>query len=106
MDAKGNKVWALQNGGAMGHNKYSEAIAEKIGDVVTRYKNGGISKKQAIKEIEKIRNDAIKSLKKDPEQLARTKEHLSKDKSKSHDDANKSTGMVGGSDKDGRGPRY
>ncbi len=111
-DAKENIVLALQNGGAEGHTKYSEAIREKVRDVVTRYRKGGISRTQAIKEIEKITKDAKESLKKDPEQLARTKDQMSGNKSesmsksKSQNNANKSYGKDGGSDKDGKGPRY
>ena len=72
-------MWALQNGFTKGHREYNEVMAQKIERVVDGYRNGTISRKDAIKEIEKITKDAKKSLKKDPEQLARTKEQLSKE---------------------------
>ena len=106
MNAKENKVWALQNGGAMGHVKYSEEIAAKVGRVVDKYRSGAITRQQAMKEIEQIKQDAVKSLKKDPEKLARTKEHSTDSKSKGQSSSNKSTATGSGSDKDGKGPRY
>jgi RHS repeat-associated protein len=99
MEAKENKVWALQNGFTKSHREYNKVMAQKIQRVVDDYRNGAISRKDAIKEIEKITKDAKKSLKKDPEQLARTKEQLSKDKSTNQNRPERSD-----SDKDRRGP--
>ncbi|PZF75042.1 hypothetical protein DK847_20345, partial [Aestuariivirga litoralis] len=106
MEAKGNKVWALQNGGAMGHKKYSDAIATKIRAVVEDFRSGAITRAQAVKKIEKIREDAVKSLKKDPEQLARTKDHFSDNKSTSQNRSAQGSRAGSETDKDGRGPRY
>lgn len=53
MEAKENKVWALQNGFTKSHREYNEIMDQKIERVVDDYRNGAISRKDAIKEIEK-----------------------------------------------------
>ena len=74
--------------------------------MVDKYRSGAITRQQAMKEIEQIKQDAVKSLKKDPEKLARTKQHSTDSKSKGQSSSNKSTATGSGSDKDGKGPRY
>lgn len=76
IQSKGNRVWALQNGGAAGHRAYSEKNLKTVQGIIRDYLAGRLDKKQALEALAKHRRELRNGLKDDPSQLARKKSDM------------------------------
>jgi hypothetical protein len=76
IDSKGNLSLQKQAGFSAGHRAYSEAIKKEFEDISSRFLSGNLTYREALKEVAKLRADARKVLKQEPNLLSARKKEV------------------------------